>query len=72
MRGPLIHTHPSGRYVVAKRLPDGRYVAPVHAAFWSIFGHVKVGSLDDVFPVAYVYANLSNARDRATALYPRG
>lgn len=72
MSGPVIHATPHGRYLVARRLPDGRYVAPVHAAFWALFGHFKVGCLDDVIPVAYVYASLSNARDRARALFPLG
>jgi hypothetical protein len=54
------------------RLRDGRYAVPVHAALWSVFGHVRVGPLPEVFMVGYTYANPANARNRARSLYPMG
>lgn len=70
--GPVIHVIAEGRYLIARQLTDGRYVAPVHEAFRSVWGHVKVGTLEQVLPAAYVYASVSNARMRARTLYPRG
>jgi hypothetical protein len=70
--GPVIHVVAEGRYLIARQLPDGRYVAPVHEAFRGVWGHVKVGTLEEVMPAAYVYASVANARARARVLYPRG
>jgi len=72
MTGDVVHATPNGLFVVARRLRDGRYAVPVHAALWNVFGHVRVGPLPEVFMVGYTYANPANARNRARSLYPMG
>ena len=68
----VIHKTPHGYYLVARRLDDGRYVTPVHEAFRKVWGTVRIGTMEEVIPVGYVYASASNARARAATLYPRG
>ena len=70
MTGNVVHPTPDGRYVIARRLADGRYVVPVHAALWSIFGHVRIGLFDEVYMLGYAYLSLAKARDRARSHYP--
>jgi hypothetical protein len=68
----VIHKTPHGYWLVARKLLDGRYAAYVHEAFRKVWGTARIGTMEEVIPVGYVYASASNARARAATLYPRG
>lgn len=66
-----VHIGPiTGRWFVARKLADGRFVAPVNLGRLAQYGDVIVGSARQVELVAYNYMKRSDAVRRASELYP--
>jgi hypothetical protein len=69
--GLFVHIGPiTGRWFVARELPDGRFAAPVNLGRSSQYGNVMIGTARQVELVAYNYMNRSDALRRASELYP--
>lgn len=71
VHGMYVHIGPiTGRWFVARELPDGRFAAPVPLGIRFDYGDVIVGTARQVELVAYNYMKRSDALRRASELYP--